>query len=171
MPFMPKNFVSGDKGRIRSAVGAACILFCLLLAGASPAFAFMQTYSVSIDVDAGTADREDKPVDLNVDLTEFLTVIPGTLDPATLQVVEVDGVGASLNESVLFQFDPDPAFDPTTNAAGNLVFLMDGTTAAGTTRHYRLAFDLVGDCPTCPAPPPVPVPVTVDSLTYQNQDT
>ncbi len=145
-----------------------CLGICLVL-GAPAGAQLLQQYQIPLDVAAGTADRQDKPIDIAIDLTPFLANIPGTLDPLSLQVVEVDALDSPINTSVLFQFDPAPGFDPTTNAAGNLVFIMDGTTAAGTTRYYQLAFDLVGACPTCPGPPAVPTPVTVDSLTYQNQ--
>ena len=143
--------------------------------GNSPAIAFrivdglLQQYQFDIQVGAGTTDRQDKPVDAAIDLTAFLASIPGTLDIQSLQVAEVDFTGELINDGVLFQFDQDPGFDPTTNAAGNLVFIMDGVTPAGVTRYYQLAFDLVGVCPDCPAPPVVAFPVSVDSLTYENQ--
>ncbi|RKX32780.1 MAG: hypothetical protein DRP71_11545, partial [Verrucomicrobia bacterium] len=114
---------------------------------------------------------QDKHVDAAIDLTAFLTGISGSLDTQSLQVVEVDIAGAVINESVLFQFDQAPNFDPATNAAGILIFIMDGFTPAGSTRYYQLAFDLDGVCPDCPAPPIVPFPVSVDSLTYENQAT
>ena len=129
----------------------------------------VQQYRVDIEVDAGTADRQDRYVDAPIDLTSFLASIPGALDVQSLQVLEVDLAGALIDDSVLFQFDQAADFDPATNAAGNLVFFMDGFTPAGAVRHYQLAFDLDGVCPDCPAPPIVPVPVSVDSLTYENQ--
>jgi hypothetical protein len=136
---------------------------------AAPAQGVMQQYQFDIQVDAGTTDRQDKPVDAAIDLTAFLANIPGTLDVQSLQVVEVDIAGVQIDDAVLFQFDQDAGFDPVANAAGNLVFIMDGVTLAGATRYYQLAFDLVGACPDCPAPPVVPFPVSVDSLTYENQ--
>ncbi len=128
-----------------------------------------QDYFLPIDVDSSTADRMDKPVDVAVDLSDFLTLIGGSLDVSTLQVTEVAFEGGVLDTEVPFQFDPAPGFDGTTQAAGTLVFIMGGDTPAATIRHYKLWFDLDGGCVDCPPPPVVTHPVSVDSLTYENQ--
>jgi hypothetical protein len=130
-----------------------------------------QNYVLPIKVDSSTADRTDKPVDAPIDLTDFLTLIGGSLDLRTLQVAEVDSTGAQLDSEVLFQFDPASGFDPATQATGNLVFIMAGTTPADTTRHYQLRFDVDGGCADCPPPPVVANPVSVDSLDHENQMT
>jgi hypothetical protein len=148
-------------------ISAACLLWNFQ----AQAQVLLQQYQTPITVAAGASDRLDKPVDAAIDLTAFLASVSGTLDLQSLQVVEMDGLGAIIDDAVLFQFDQDPNFDPDTNAAGNLVFIMPGATTAGTTRNFLLAFDVVGGCPDCPAPPIVPSPVSVDSLTYENQDT
>jgi hypothetical protein len=142
------------------------LVLCLVLPGDGLA---AQHYVLPIDVDTSTADRTDKPVDAAVDLTAYLTMIGGSLDLNTLQVAEVDPAGGHLDTGVLFQFDPAPGFDPATQAAGTLVFIMAGDTPAAATRHYQLWFDVDGGCPDCPPPPVVANPVTVDSLTYENQ--
>lgn len=128
-----------------------------------------QNYYLPIDVDSSTSDRTDKPVDVAVDLSDFLTLIGGSLDVSALQVAEVGFEGGVLDTEVMFQFDPAPGFDAATLAAGNLVFIMGGHTPAATTRHFQLWFDVDGGCVDCPPPPVVTNPVTVDSLTYENQ--
>ena len=150
---------------------AACfatltLVMCLVLPGAGLA---IQHHVLPIDVDSATADRSDRPVDAPVDLTAFLTLVGGSLDLNTLQVVEVDAAGERLDTGVLFQFDPAPGFDPATQATGTLVFIMAGDTPAAVVRHYQLWFDVDGGCADCPPPPVVTNPVTVDSLTYENQ--
>lgn len=130
-----------------------------------------QQYLLPIEVDSSTAARVDKPVDAPLDLTAFMAMVGGTLDPASFQVVEVDAVGVPLDPGVPFQFDAAMGFDPVTLAAGDLVFIMDGATPAATTRYFQLWFDVEGGCPDCPAPPVVANPVTADSLTYENQQT
>jgi len=142
------------------------LVFTLVMSSAGLA---AQHYVLPIEVDSSTAERIDKPVDAPIDLTDFLILIGGSLDLSTLQVAEVDSTGGRLDTGVLFQFDPDPGFDPAVQASGNLVFIMAGTTPADTTRHYQLWFDVVGGCADCPPPPVVANPVTVDSLTYENQ--
>ncbi|MDX2475472.1 MAG: cadherin-like domain-containing protein, partial [Candidatus Krumholzibacteria bacterium] len=146
-----------------------CLVIGVFSSSAALAVVGSQQYRVDIDVDAATSDRQDRYVDASIDLTSYLAGLPGTLDVASLQVLEVDSNGSLLNDSVLFQFDQAENFDPTTNAAGTLVFYLDGFTSGGVTRYYQLAFDLAGVCLDCPAPPAVPVPVSVDSLTYENQ--
>ncbi|MEN8008309.1 MAG: T9SS type A sorting domain-containing protein [Candidatus Krumholzibacteriota bacterium] len=128
-----------------------------------------QSHVLPIEVDSSLAARLDHPVDAPVDLTSYMTLVGGSLDLGTLQVAEVDSSGTPLDPGVLFQFDPDPGFDPALQASGTLVFVMDGVTPAVTTRYYQLWFDVIGACGDCPSPPAVPVPVTVDSLTYENQ--
>ncbi len=142
------------------------LVMCLALPDAGQA---AQHYVLPIDVNTSTADRTDKPVDVAVDLTAFLTLIGGSLDLNTLQVAEVDSTGERLDTGVLFQFDPAPGFDPATQAAGTLIFILAGITPAAMTRHYQIWFDVDGGCADCPAPPVVTNPVTVDSLTYENQ--
>lgn len=139
---------------------------CFLAAGPAPA---APSHVLPLDVGTSVAARSDHPVDAAVDLTAYLSLVGGSLDLASLQVAEVDSAGAILEAGVLFQFDPALDFDPALKAAGNLVFIMDGTTPAATTRRYQLRFDIVGACVGCPAPPVVPTPVSVDSLIYENQ--
>ena len=67
----------------------------------------------------------------------------GTFDPASLRAVELDSSGSVLNSNVPFQFDPDATFDPLTNAAGTMMFLLEGQSAANTERTYHLYFDTV----------------------------
>ena len=155
-------------GRAIAEFTRPAILIFLALVFSSAGLA-AQHYVLPIEVDSSTAERTDKPVDAPIDLTDFLILIGGSLDLSTLQVAEVDTAGAQLDTGVLFQFDPDPGFDPAVQASGNLVFIMAGTTPADTTRYYQLWFDVTGGCADCPPPPVVANPVTVDSLTYENQ--
>ncbi len=155
-------------GRTISVLTRPAILISLTLVFSSAGLA-AQHYILPIEVDSSTADRTDKPVNAPIDLTDFLTLIGGSLDLNTLQVAEVDPAGVRLDTGVLFQFDPGPGFAPAIQAAGNLVFIMAGDTPASTIRHYQLWFDVDGGCVDCPPPPVVANPVTVDSLTYENQ--
>lgn len=148
----------------------AALVLILVMMGPLNARAAQQ-YHYSVTAEAGATARVDMPVDAPLDLTSYLFGLAGTLDPATLQVVEVDTAGIVLNSSVQFQFDAAADFDAATNIVGNLVFVMNDTTPAMSTRHYRVLFDVVGSCGDCPAAPAVPVPTTVDSLMYENQMT
>jgi hypothetical protein len=161
---------SGEIWRLRILIFRKTIILAVFLGLFLPATGLAaQHHILPVDVDASVADRTDHPVDAAIDLTDYLTLIGAALDLNTLQVVEVDSIGSHLDTGVLFQFDPDPAFDAALNPAGNLVFVMAGATTAGTTRHYQVWFDVDGGCFDCPPPPVVTNPVTVDSLTYENQ--
>ena len=149
--------------------GALIILVLMLLV---PRYAWATPrYHFPVTIETGDAARVDMPVDAAVDLTVFLAGIDGALEPASLRVVEMDTVGAVVDSNVVFQFDAAADFDPATKAAGNLVFVMKDSTAALSTRRYRVLFDVVGGGSDYPAPPAVPVPTTVDSLMYENQMT
>ncbi len=146
------------------------LLIGLALAAPRPAQAAQQ-YRFDVTVESGSAARVDLPVEAPLDLTAFLAGVTGTLDPAAFQVVEVDTAGAIVNNAILFQFDAAPGFDATSFAAGDLVFVMNDTTPALGTRHFRVLFDVVSACGDCPPAPAVPAPVSVDSLMYENQMT
>ncbi len=99
---------------------------------------------VPISVNVGSTTRTDKPVDYNINFTQALTALgkSGTLNLASIRVVETTADGSTvIDPNVPFQFDQASNFDPTTNAAGDLVFLMTGTTPANTTRYYHVYFD------------------------------
>jgi hypothetical protein len=100
-----------------------------------------------LTIGAGPVGRTDKIADVVVDFTPLLAgkgFTQSPFDPGSLRVVEVNGAGQVLNDSVPFQFDPAPGYDATTNARGTLVLLLSGQTAAGSSRRYQVYFDLVG---------------------------
>ena len=49
--------------------------------------------------------------------------------------------GGSLIGEVPSQFDRAAGYNPATNAAGTVVWIMSGTTAAQTSRYYDIYFD------------------------------
>ena len=154
---------------IKIAAVVLCLVAGLLPGRTAQAQGLAQQYRVDIEVAAGTADRQDKPVDAAIDLTAYLASIPGTLDVQSLQVVEVDITGTVINAAVLFQFDQDPGFDPTANAAGNLVFIMDGSPRPARPATISWHSISTAPAPTAPRRRSWPIPVSVDSLTYENQ--
>ena len=105
-----------------------------------------RTYRVPVTVDAGPHDRLDKPSEVAINFTELLSELgmAGALAVDSIRVVEVDQDGGVIDENVAFQFDEDPSFHAESHASGNLVFIMEGVTAAGARRHYHVYFDVVG---------------------------
>lgn len=100
-----------------------------------------------LTIGAGPVGRADKMADVAVDFTQLLAgkgITSSPFAPGSLRVVEVDGSGQVINDSVPFQFDPAPGYNATTNARGTLVLLLAGQTPAGTSRRYQVYFDIVG---------------------------
>ena len=97
---------------------------------------------LSLAVDVGLYERQDKPVE---QFLNFKTLLSGigrggeAAIPVSFRVLEVDANGAVIDEAVPFQFEP------LTPDSGNLVFLLAGTTATQTQRSYYLYFDTAGD--------------------------
>ena len=97
---------------------------------------------VSLTVDAGPCERQDKPVEQFLNFKTLLTGIGRGGESATaasFRVLEVDVNGAVIDEAVPFQFEP------LTPDSGNLVFLLTGITPAKSQRYYHLYFDTGGD--------------------------
>ena len=82
----------------------------------------------------------------------------GTFDPNSVRVVEVDANDAVIDAAVPFQFDKAGDYNATNKAAGTLVLIMEGNTAAGASRTYHVYFDVTGKGF---APPSVPPQVTL----------
>lgn len=77
----------------------------------------------------------DWPVEQRMNFTELLP--SGTFDINSTRVFEYSSAGTRLYE-VPSQFEPDEDFNATTNAAGTLVFMMNGTTNANANRTFTL---------------------------------
>jgi hypothetical protein len=101
-------------------------------------------YRHPIAVDANGFARTDKPVEARLNFTPLLAEQGGSgaFDPDSLRVIEVDGGGAVINDTVPFQFDKAGDYNATNKARGVLTFLMQGDTAASETRHYHVYFDV-----------------------------
>lgn len=128
-------------------------------------------YRVPLQVGANGTARADKPAEVSLNFTSLLSTLgaSGALDLDSLRLLEVDAQGAVLDESVPFQFDQAAGFNAATNAAGTLVFLLEGATASGATRRYHLYFDTTSHGPFTPLSFTPQVTVTTAS-NYRGQD-
>jgi hypothetical protein len=93
---------------------------------------------VSLAVDVGPYERQDKPVEQFLNFKTLLSVLGRGGETAiaeSFRVVEVDANGLVTSDAVPFQFES------LTSDSGNLVFLLTGTTATQTRRYYYLYFD------------------------------
>ncbi|MBM4079572.1 MAG: hypothetical protein FJ278_07725, partial [Planctomycetes bacterium] len=105
-----------------------------------------------VKVDAGTLERVDYPVELALNFTKLLkdANVEGAFDPQSVRVVEYAADGALVGE-LPSQFDPSAKFDAKQNAAGNVVWLAKGKTAAKSARFFGVYFDVAEN-----GPKPVP---------------
>ena len=102
-------------------------------------------YRAAVTVSAAGYAREEKVADVAINFTDLLDQVGegSRLDPESLRVVEVDGATV-IDDAVPFQFDRAANYNPSSNAAGTLLILLTGATAADETRHYDVYFDVVG---------------------------
>jgi uncharacterized repeat protein (TIGR02543 family) len=103
-------------------------------------------YRVEVSAAAAGIARRDKPAEFALNFTQIWSGlgVTGTLDPNSIRVVEVDGSDNVVDEDVPFQFDKATDYNATNKAAGTLVLIMKGNTAAGATRRYHVYFDVAG---------------------------
>ena len=117
-------------------------------------------YRVEVTAAAAGFARKNKPAEFELNFTQIWSTLgkTGALDPNSIRVVEVDANDAVIDDTVPFQFDKAVDFNATNKAAGTLVLIMEGNTAAGASRRYHVYFDVTGKGF---APPSVPAQVTL----------
>jgi uncharacterized repeat protein (TIGR02543 family) len=113
-------------------------------------------YRVEVTAGAASTARKNKPAEFSLNFTQLWSSLgkTGTLDPNSIRVVEVDGADNVIDADVPFQFDKATDYNAATKAAGTLVLIMEGNTAAGATRRYHVYFDVTGkgfSAPNVPA--------------------
>jgi len=97
-------------------------------------------YRFSLTVDVDNYERTERPVEQYLNLTALLRHIGhnGTVIEDSLRVVELNSEGDVIDDRVPFQYDA------MTDTWGNLLFILTGTTSAGTSRYYDVYFDIAG---------------------------
>lgn len=140
-------------------------LLCLLLvflgtgfrtASAEDWWSNLHNHRVALEIKAGATALVDKIVTVPIDLTSLLIQAgagPTALDVRSLRMLELSSSGAVINAAVPFQFDPAPDFDATSNAVGEFVLLVEGSTPANGRRYYQVYFAAGA---ALPAPPVLP---------------
>jgi uncharacterized membrane protein len=99
-------------------------------------------HRIKITVNTSLYDREDWPVEYGVNFTSLLGElnVTGSLDGNSTRVVEVNSSGGILHE-LPSQFDKAMDYDASSNAAGTVVFILNGTTPSHTERWFYVYFD------------------------------
>ncbi|MEM2963720.1 MAG: NEW3 domain-containing protein [Candidatus Anstonellales archaeon] len=100
-------------------------------------------YRFRIDVDTGNYSRENWPIEREINFTSVLQDlnVSGTFDLNSTRIVEYNSSGAILHE-IPSQFDLYDDFNASTNAVGELVFILNGTNPENTIRHFYVYFDI-----------------------------
>ena len=113
-------------------------------------------YRVKVTADAAGYARKNKPAEFNINFTQLWTSLgkTGTLDPNSIRVIEVDANDTVIDANVPFQFDKAADYNAASKAAGTVVLIMKGNTAAGATRTYHVYFDVTGKGFAAPNVPP-----------------
>ncbi len=99
-------------------------------------------YRVGIEINSTGYGRYYWPVEHYINFTDLFGDYndTGTFDINSTRVIEYDSNGSIIDE-VAFQFDQVSNFNVSNNAAGTIVFLMNGTTIADESRYYFVYFD------------------------------
>ena len=103
-------------------------------------------YRVEVTANAAGYARKNKPAEFDLNFTQLWNSlgVTGTLDPNSVRVVEVDADDNVIDADVPFQFDKAADYNAATKAAGMVVVIMEGNTAAGAARTYHVYFDVTG---------------------------
>ena len=126
-------------------LGADCLAVVLavlfVIGSQATAGDFPQPYRFGVEASAEGHARQNHPAKVAVDFSAILQTagITGSLNHASLRVVEVGPSGETLDENVPFQFDP---VQP---GVGELIYSLTGQTPASATRRYQVYFDTAGD--------------------------
>ena len=131
------------------------VLFAFLVF--SPAFSLdwwnsSWHYRYCVEINSSSYDRTDWPIEYFVNFTDVLhdLGITESFDNNSVRVVEQNGTTGEVLYEIPSQFDRIEDYNATANAAGYVVFIMNGTTPANTSRVFCFYFDTL----TAPKPPP-----------------
>ncbi len=92
------------------------------------------SFRLFLSVESGSAQRHDKPVEVELSLYDLKKFLGDKVDASALKLVETDKPGHRLNTITPIQFYADSS----TRNSGLLTFLMPGITPANTTRYFQL---------------------------------
>lgn len=126
------------------------------------------SYRVAFEVDSGNFVRTNKPVSININLTTALNEInkSGNVDTDSFRVIEVGSNGQIVNPDVPFQFDKISNFNSSTNATGELIWMLQNETQKTTKRNFHLYFDFVEK--SIPSANITPIVKTTDNVTHKD---
>jgi len=101
-----------------------------------------QRMRLRLTVAASGCERHDKPVEVNLNLTQVRKQLglQGTANDIPIRVEDVNAAGTVEDARVLFQFDRAKPSGAATTTSGTLVFLLKGNTPADGIRYFDVYF-------------------------------
>jgi hypothetical protein len=130
-------------------IALSIVLLSIPCAAAEKSWSGGDDHRLSIEIKAGGVIRIDRPVEVALN-----AVSDKPINFNSLRVVELDGQGQILDETVPFQFDAAPDVKSKSALSGSLDVLLQGKTAADAVRHYQLYFRSAGKAFTAQAVAP-----------------
>jgi uncharacterized membrane protein len=99
-------------------------------------------YRMRIEINSTDYERIDTPIEMTINFTNELNNLGAynSFDSNSVRVVEYDSLGNVLHE-IPSQFDPRSDYNALSNAVGEVIWIMNGTTPIGTMRYYYIYFD------------------------------
>jgi uncharacterized membrane protein len=101
-------------------------------------------YRVRLEINTSSFERKDWPIEYRINFTDLLPY--GSFDENSTRVIEYSQTGQLLGE-IPSQFEKDDDFNPSTNAIGTLVFLLNGTNPPNTKRIFFVYYDTLENGP------------------------
>ncbi len=109
-------------------------------------------YRLAVNVSTNSYDRTDWIVEKSLNFSSLIYNATGSLkdfDNNSVRVIEYASGGSIINSNnnlgLVSQFDPSPAYNSTSNAVGDVVWVLNGTNPASTTRFFYLYFSDVSN--------------------------
>lgn len=104
-------------------------------------------YRVAVNVSTNSYDRTDWIVERSLNFSALIYNATGSVkdfDNNSVRVIEYTSGGSIINSNnnlgLVSQFDPSPGYNSTSNAIGDVVWMLNGTTPASSTRFFYLYF-------------------------------
>lgn len=134
---------------VRRCLIVAVALLCIAQAAATQAVWWNSSYPyrVAVNVSTNSYDRTDWIVEKTLNFSALIYNATGSLkdfDNNSVRVIGYTSGGSIINSNnnlgLVSQFDAAPNYNSTSNAIGDVVWVLNGTTPASTTRFFYLYF-------------------------------
>ncbi len=101
-------------------------------------------YRLKFEVNTSTYNRADWPVEMEINFSSELSGmgISSAFDPNSARVIEYNSSGSIISEHPS-QFEPAAYYNASTNALGNVIFTLNGTTGQNVVRYFYVYYGTI----------------------------